>query len=110
MVELHHEMEGSFNTKFYKILYVIVVKLLFFVILRLHTNDQLLNINGVSLVGQSNAEAMETLRRALVHTRSNVQGNISLTIARRTGIFFIIFHRNIYIFNANYIFLILYYR
>ncbi|XP_077285393.1 par-3 family cell polarity regulator isoform X2 [Arctopsyche grandis] len=51
---------------------------------RLHTNDQLLNINGVSLVGQSNAEAMETLRRALVHTRSNIQGNISLTIARRT--------------------------
>lgn len=51
---------------------------------RLHTNDQLLNVNGVSLVGQSNAEAMETLRRALVHTRSNVQGNISLTIARRT--------------------------
>ncbi|XP_038215917.1 partitioning defective 3 homolog isoform X2 [Zerene cesonia] len=51
---------------------------------RLHTNDQLLSVNGVSLVGQSNAEAMETLRRALVHARPNVRGAISLTIARRT--------------------------
>ncbi|XP_050680747.1 partitioning defective 3 homolog isoform X1 [Leptidea sinapis] len=51
---------------------------------RLHTNDQLLSVNGVSLVGQSNAEAMETLRRALLHARPNVQGTISLTIARRT--------------------------
>nr|XP_026495383.1 partitioning defective 3 homolog isoform X3 [Vanessa tameamea] len=51
---------------------------------RLHTNDQLLSVNGVSLVGQSNAEAMETLRRALLHSRPNVHGSISLTIARRT--------------------------
>ncbi|GBP91056.1 Partitioning defective 3 homolog [Eumeta japonica] len=51
---------------------------------RLHTNDQLLSVNGVSLVGQSNAEAMETLRRALLHSRPQIQGNISLTIARRT--------------------------
>ncbi|KAJ2952679.1 hypothetical protein O0L34_g7018 [Tuta absoluta] len=52
---------------------------------RLHTNDQLLSVNGVSLVGQSNAEAMETLRRALLHARPAVLGSISLTIARRTG-------------------------
>ncbi|XP_059057204.1 partitioning defective 3 homolog isoform X2 [Achroia grisella] len=51
---------------------------------RLHTNDQLLSVNGVTLVGQSNAEAMETLRRALLHARPHVHGNISLTIARRT--------------------------
>ncbi|XP_063378212.1 partitioning defective 3 homolog isoform X2 [Cydia fagiglandana] len=51
---------------------------------RLHTNDQLLSVNGVSLVGQSNAEAMETLRRALLHARPSVRGSISLTIARRT--------------------------
>ncbi|XP_028175183.1 orexin receptor type 2-like [Ostrinia furnacalis] len=52
---------------------------------RLHTNDQLLSVNGVSLVGQSNAEAMETLRRALIHSRPHVRGSISLSIARRTG-------------------------
>ncbi|XP_063821853.1 partitioning defective 3 homolog [Ostrinia nubilalis] len=51
---------------------------------RLHTNDQLLSVNGVSLVGQSNAEAMETLRRALIHSRPHVRGSISLSIARRT--------------------------
>ncbi|XP_026333674.1 partitioning defective 3 homolog isoform X1 [Hyposmocoma kahamanoa] len=51
---------------------------------RLHTNDQLLSVNGVTLVGQSNAEAMETLRRALLHSRPHVHGSISLTIARRT--------------------------
>ncbi|XP_052737649.1 partitioning defective 3 homolog [Bicyclus anynana] len=51
---------------------------------RLNTNDQLLSVNGVSLVGQSNAEAMETLRRALLHSKPNVHGSISLTIARRT--------------------------
>ncbi|XP_022819381.1 partitioning defective 3 homolog isoform X2 [Spodoptera litura] len=51
---------------------------------RLYTNDQLLSVNGVSLVGQSNAEAMETLRRALLHARPQRSGSISLTIARRT--------------------------
>ncbi|KAJ8725711.1 hypothetical protein PYW08_003894 [Mythimna loreyi] len=51
---------------------------------RLHTNDQLLSVNSVTLVGQSNAEAMETLRRALLHARPQRSGSISLTIARRT--------------------------
>lgn len=54
---------------------------------RLHTNDQLLSVNGVSLVGQSNAEAMETLRRALLHARPPRTGSITLTIARRTGMY-----------------------
>ncbi|CAK1581808.1 unnamed protein product [Parnassius mnemosyne] len=51
---------------------------------RLHTNDQLVSVNGVSLVGQSNAQAMDTLRRALLHARPNRSGSISLTVARRT--------------------------
>uniref|UniRef100_A0A6V7MA53 PDZ domain-containing protein n=1 Tax=Bracon brevicornis TaxID=1563983 RepID=A0A6V7MA53_9HYME len=50
---------------------------------RLRTNDQLLNINGVSLVGLSNSEAMETLRRAMLNTNSSVTGVITLTVARR---------------------------
>lgn len=29
---------------------------------RLKTNDQLLNVNGISLLNQSNSDAMETLR------------------------------------------------
>ncbi|CAG4989181.1 unnamed protein product [Parnassius apollo] len=52
---------------------------------RLHTNDQLVSVNGVSLVGQSNAQAMDTLRRALLHARPARSGRISLTVARRTG-------------------------
>lgn len=41
-------------------------------------------MNGVSLAGQSNAEAMETLRRALLHAPPQRSGSITLTIARRT--------------------------
>ncbi|XP_073969994.1 par-3 family cell polarity regulator isoform X4 [Rhodnius prolixus] len=50
---------------------------------RLKTNDQLLNVNGVSLLGQSNASAMETLRRALLRTDGPVPGAITITIARK---------------------------
>ncbi|KAL1138101.1 hypothetical protein AAG570_009794 [Ranatra chinensis] len=50
---------------------------------RLKTNDQLLNVNGISLLGQSNSGAMETLRRALLRTDGPVPGHITLTIARR---------------------------
>lgn len=50
---------------------------------RLRTNDQLLNVNGVSLLGLSNTDAMETLRRAMLNTNSSVTGVITLTIARR---------------------------
>lgn len=50
---------------------------------RLRTNDQLLNVNGVSLLGLSNSDAMETLRRAMLNTNSSVTGVITLMIARR---------------------------
>lgn len=35
---------------------------------RLKMNDQLLSVNGISLLGQSNAEAMDTLRKAMIQT------------------------------------------
>lgn len=40
-------------------------------------------MNGVSLLGQSNASAMETLRRALLRTDGPVPGAITITIARK---------------------------
>jgi partitioning defective protein 3 len=52
---------------------------------RLRTNDQLLNVNGISLLQQSNSDAMETLRKAMLHTEGPVPGNITLTIARRAS-------------------------
>lgn len=52
---------------------------------RLRTNDQLLNVNGISLLQQSNSDAMETLRKAMMHTEGPVPGNITLTIARRAS-------------------------
>jgi partitioning defective protein 3 len=53
---------------------------------RLKMNDQLLSINGISLLGQSNAEAMDTLRRAMLHTSGSAQpGKIVLSVARRIG-------------------------
>lgn len=50
---------------------------------RLKTNDQLLNVNGISLLGQSNADAMETLRKAMMHTGGKYPGMITLTVSRR---------------------------
>lgn len=50
---------------------------------RLKTNDQLLNVNGISLLHQSNSDAMETLRKAMLHTEGPVPGSITLTIARK---------------------------
>lgn len=49
---------------------------------RLRNNDQLLQVNGVSLQGRSNTEAMEALRRA-VHQEGPRPGHITLTVARR---------------------------
>merc|ERR1711981_460849 len=49
---------------------------------RLKTNDQLVNINGMSLLGKANSEAMETLRMAM-HEEGPVPGVITLTVARR---------------------------
>uniref|UniRef100_A0A182LZX5 PDZ domain-containing protein n=1 Tax=Anopheles culicifacies TaxID=139723 RepID=A0A182LZX5_9DIPT len=50
---------------------------------RLKMNDQLLSVNGVSLLGQSNAEAMDTLRRAMLQSGGSYPGKIILKIARR---------------------------
>ena len=41
---------------------------------RLRTNDQLVNINGMSLLGKANPEAMETLRKAM-HDEGPIPGN-----------------------------------
>lgn len=50
---------------------------------RLKMNDQLLNVNGVSLLGQSNAEAMATLRKTMVHMPGKYPKMITLQVARR---------------------------
>lgn len=50
---------------------------------RLKMNDQLLSVNGISLLGQSNADAMDTLRRAMLQTGGKYPGVIVLKIARR---------------------------
>ena len=52
---------------------------------RLKMNDQLLNVNGISLLGQSNAEAMETLRKAMLHTGGKYPGMITLIVSRRVS-------------------------
>ncbi|XP_042880235.1 partitioning defective 3 homolog isoform X25 [Penaeus japonicus] len=51
---------------------------------RLFQNDQLVNINGMSLLGKPNSEAMMTLRTAMHQEVSGpTPGIISLTVARR---------------------------
>ncbi|XP_031627104.1 partitioning defective 3 homolog isoform X4 [Contarinia nasturtii] len=50
---------------------------------RLKMNDQLLMVNGVSLLGQSNAEAMATLRKTMVHLPGKYPKMITLQVARR---------------------------
>lgn len=52
---------------------------------RLKMNDQLLAVNGISLLGQSNADAMDTLRRAMLQTNGNKPGVIVLKVARRAS-------------------------
>ncbi|XP_077175345.1 partitioning defective 3 homolog B isoform X1 [Paroedura picta] len=49
---------------------------------RLRTNDQLLAVNGESLLGKSNHEAMETLRRSM-SMEGNIRGMIQLVVLRR---------------------------
>ncbi|XP_036110619.1 partitioning defective 3 homolog B [Molossus molossus] len=49
---------------------------------RLRTNDQLIAVNGESLLGKSNHEAMETLRRSM-SMEGNIRGMIQLVILRR---------------------------
>lgn len=50
---------------------------------RLRMNDQLIRVNGVSLLGQSNAEAMDTLKRAIVNNPGKHPGMITLQVARK---------------------------
>lgn len=50
---------------------------------RLKTDDQLLMVNGVSLLGQSNAEAMTTLRKTMVHQPGRYPKTITLQVSRR---------------------------
>lgn len=49
---------------------------------RLKVNDQLLAVNGESLLSKSNQEAMETLRRSM-SMEGNIRGMIQLVIQRR---------------------------
>lgn len=50
---------------------------------RLRMNDQLLMVNGISLLGQSNQEAMTTLRKSMVHMPGKYPKMITLQVARR---------------------------
>uniref|UniRef100_A0A9L0I5Z6 Partitioning defective 3 homolog B n=1 Tax=Equus asinus TaxID=9793 RepID=A0A9L0I5Z6_EQUAS len=49
---------------------------------RLRVNDQLVAVNGESLLGKSNHDAMETLRRSM-SMEGNIRGMIQLVILRR---------------------------
>ncbi|XP_036029222.1 LOW QUALITY PROTEIN: partitioning defective 3 homolog B [Onychomys torridus] len=49
---------------------------------RLRMNDQLVAVNGETLLGKSNHEAMETLRRSM-SMEGNIRGMIQLVILRR---------------------------
>ncbi|XP_072274818.1 partitioning defective 3 homolog B isoform X2 [Pyxicephalus adspersus] len=49
---------------------------------RLRVNDQLLAVNGESLLNKSNQEAMETLRRSM-SMEGNIRGMIQLVIQRK---------------------------
>lgn len=50
---------------------------------RLRMNDQLLMVNDISLLGQSNAEAMATLRKTMFHMPGKYPKMITLQVARR---------------------------
>lgn len=47
----------------------------------MRVNDQLIAVNGESLLGKTNQEAMETLRKSM-SVESNKRGMIQLIVAR----------------------------
>lgn len=49
---------------------------------RLHVNDQLIAVNGESLLDMTNQEAMEALRKSM-SVEGNKRGMIQLIVARR---------------------------
>uniref|UniRef100_A0A3B3SJU9 Par-3 family cell polarity regulator n=1 Tax=Paramormyrops kingsleyae TaxID=1676925 RepID=A0A3B3SJU9_9TELE len=51
---------------------------------RLRVNDQLIAVNGESLLCKTNQDAMETLRKSM-STEGNKRGMIQLIVARRVG-------------------------
>uniref|UniRef100_A0A3B4FIS8 Par-3 family cell polarity regulator n=1 Tax=Pundamilia nyererei TaxID=303518 RepID=A0A3B4FIS8_9CICH len=51
---------------------------------RLHVNDQLIAVNGESLLEKTNQEAMETLRKSM-SVEGNKRGMIQLIVARRVA-------------------------
>ncbi|XP_057681039.1 partitioning defective 3 homolog [Corythoichthys intestinalis] len=51
---------------------------------RLHINDQLIAVNGESLLGNTNQEAMETLRKSM-SVEGNKRGMIQLIVARHAA-------------------------
>lgn len=50
---------------------------------RLRMNDQLICVNGVSLLGKSNSEAMQTLKHAIVNNPGEHPGMITLEVLRK---------------------------
>ncbi|KAM9712686.1 partitioning defective 3 homolog isoform 2-T2 [Menidia menidia] len=51
---------------------------------RLHVNDQLIAVNGESLIGMTNQDAMEALRKSM-SIEGNKRGMIQLIVARRVA-------------------------
>lgn len=51
---------------------------------RLRVNDQLIAVNGESLLGKTNQDAMETLRKSM-SVEGNKRGTIQLIVARRVS-------------------------
>lgn len=50
---------------------------------RLRMNDQLICVNGVSLLGKSNSEAMQTLKHAIVNNPGEHPGMITIEVLRK---------------------------
>uniref|UniRef100_A0A3B3Z7V1 PDZ domain-containing protein n=1 Tax=Periophthalmus magnuspinnatus TaxID=409849 RepID=A0A3B3Z7V1_9GOBI len=62
---------------------------------RLRVNDQLIAVNGESLLGMTNQEAMEALRTSM-SVEGNKRGMIQLVVARRLARFMEVRARNTY--------------